>query len=217
MLAQDFAAGRYIHFVPGLAIRNGEVPDVMRGEETQIIGAGSRDEGERLYVLPGSHSKWALVRTDRIVWFATFMTGEVFAALRGHTILGRTMEGEAVDGDAFARGVAAGRDEDAVNGGLLRRLFGARTLALFDELAIADGPSYLSGLLIGAELREALAALPGDGGAPATLTIVGRSDLAGLYRSALTRAGLVPALAPDDAAATGLWRIARAAGLIGEG
>ena len=89
------------------------MPDVMRGEETQIFGAlalSGRDEG--LFLLPGTHSKWAEVKDGRIVSFRTFMTGEVFGALKDHTILGRLMR-EGGDADGFARGVAKARRSKA--------------------------------------------------------------------------------------------------------
>jgi 2-dehydro-3-deoxygalactonokinase len=80
-------AGRTIHFVPGLSIVGADgVPDVIRGEETQIVGAIGDEAGAasgcRLLVLPGTHSKWALVEGSRLVWFATFMTGELFGVLK---------------------------------------------------------------------------------------------------------------------------------------
>jgi len=206
---------REVHFVPGVSIRTGAAPDVMRGEETQIVGAAVPSDGDQLFVLPGTHSKWVLVRHGVIIWFATFMTGELFTALRDHTILGRTMSGPAVGGAAFGRGVAAGADGAAAHGGLLRRLFGARTLALFDELSADKGPSFLSGLLIGAELREAMAMLPADAATIGPAIVVGRGDLAALYAEAMRQVGVETAAGVEDAAARGLWRIAAAAGLIG--
>ena len=79
--------------VPGLSARDARgAPDVMRGEETQILGAlGASGRADGLFVLPGTHSKWARVEAGRIVDFATFMTGEVFAALKDHSLLGRLM------------------------------------------------------------------------------------------------------------------------------
>ena len=83
-------------------------PDVMRGEETQILGAlAGLGRAEASFVLPGTHSKWARVEAGRIVGFATYMTGEAFAALKGHTILGRLMEGAEPDAAGFADGVRA--------------------------------------------------------------------------------------------------------------
>src|SRR4051812_45149478 len=86
--------GLPISLVPGLSTENDAMPDVMRGEETQIFGAlalSGKDEG--LFLLPGTHSKWAEVSGGRITSFRTFMTGEVFGALKDHTILGRLMRG----------------------------------------------------------------------------------------------------------------------------
>src|SRR5438270_13782657 len=81
-----------IALVPGLSTENDGMPDVMRGEETQIFGAlALSGESDGLFLLPGTHSKWAHVQDGRIVSFSTFMTGEVFGALKEHTILGRLM------------------------------------------------------------------------------------------------------------------------------
>jgi 2-dehydro-3-deoxygalactonokinase len=219
LVRYETAAGRIVHFVPGLSIVGGEgMPDVMRGEETQIIGAvggAVGDEagaatGRRLLVLPGTHSKWALVEDGRLVWFATFMTGELYGVLREHSILGRLMAGDAVDDDAFRRGLAYARTS---GGGLLKRLFSARTLGLFGALPDSGIASYLSGLLIGSELCEALDCLE----RPPTgheITVVGSSELTGRYLAAIESAGLNGRRAIDDAGARGLVLIARAAGLI---
>ena len=111
-----------IALVPGLSTENDGMPDVMRGEETQIFGAlalSGNDDG--LFLLPGTHSKWAEVSGGRIVSFRTFMTGEVFGALKDHTILGRLMSGSAADADAFARGVREGASLESA-GALLNRV-----------------------------------------------------------------------------------------------
>jgi 2-dehydro-3-deoxygalactonokinase len=219
LVAVATPGGRAVWLVPGLSYAGKDgVPDVMRGEETQIIGcheAGAT--GRRIFLLPGTHSKWALVEGDRILRFATFMTGELFAVLKAHSILGRLMQGEAADAAAFRRGLdhAAGADH-----GLLRSLFSVRTLGLFDRLPGAGLASYLSGLLIGSEIAEARRWLAADGDAAADLTaapitIVGGESLAGLYLDALTAAGLSGQLAPPDAVVPGLLRIARAAPLQG--
>ena len=90
----------------------------------------------------------------RIVSFRTFMTGEVFGALKDHTILGRLMSGSAADADAFARGVREGASLESA-GALLNRVFATRTYGLMDKLAGTALADYLSGLLIGAEVAEA--------------------------------------------------------------
>ena len=202
--------GADLRIVPGVSLVDADgVPDAMRGEETQIFGAcGPGDSG--IAVLQGTHSKWAQVEGGRIARFATFMTGEAFAALSEHTILGRLFEGRDADAAAFAHGVAHAALEANGRGGLLHRLFSARTLGLFGRVHGAGLRSYLSGLLVGSEIAEALAWL---GQAPARVTVIGGAALGASYRAALEQRGIAAALAPPDAAALGLWRIARAAGM----
>ena len=140
-----------IAMVPGLSAENDGVPDVMRGEEVQLFGAmaltGRRDG---VFVLPGTHNKWVRVAAGRIAGFRTFMTGEFYALLATHSILARTIDADApLDEAAFRQGVAcAGHGH-----GLLHHAFGARTLSLFGRMDAASLASYLSGLLIGEELR----------------------------------------------------------------
>jgi 2-dehydro-3-deoxygalactonokinase len=181
----------------------------MRGEETQILGARAAESGRALFLLPGTHSKWALVEDGQVVRFASFMTGEVFAVLCRHSILGRLMEGEAIDPAGFTRGLAAGMRE-GTPGSLLHRAFAARTLGLFAREAPTALRGYLSGLLIGAEVAEGLAW--SGGAAP---TIVGEPALAALYAQALAAAGVQAQIGPTDAALRGLRRIAAAAGMVG--
>ena len=131
----------------------------MRGEETQIVGAVAGDASPTLAVLPGTHSKWAIARDGAIASFATYMTGEVYAVLREHSILGRmagpnpqALDPQPAAGAAFARGVRAALADGGAADSLLHRLFGARTLALRADLAPAETSDYLSGLLIGSEV-----------------------------------------------------------------
>ncbi|MDI1237584.1 MAG: 2-dehydro-3-deoxygalactonokinase [Polaromonas sp.] len=141
-----------IALVPGLSISAEGIPDVMRGEETQVIGAllllGITDA--RL-VLPGTHSKWVTVAGGRITDFSTWMTGEFYALLRQHSILARTLPAQEPPADtaAFSQGVAR-----ALAGpGLLHTAFSTRTLSLFKRMGSDTLPSYLSGLVIGEELK----------------------------------------------------------------
>jgi 2-dehydro-3-deoxygalactonokinase len=211
LVRHDTAAGRTVHFVPGLSIVGADgVPDVMRGEETQIIGEVDQAPGRRLLVLPGTHSKWALVEDGRLTWFATFMTGELYGVLKEHSILGRLMAGEADDEAAFRRGLAYGRSG---RGGLLRRLFSARTLGLFAQLPASAIGAYLSGLLIGSEVAEALDCLE-EAPSGREITVIGSSDLTQRYLTAIEAAGLRGRRALPDAGARGLFLIARAAGLV---
>lgn len=196
-----------IALVPGLSVENGGMPDVMRGEETQILGAlALSGSGDGLFLLPGTHSKWAEVRDGHIESFRTFMTGEVFGALKEHTILGRLMSGSAADAEAFARGVHEGASLDSA-GALLNRVFATRTYGLMDKLPGAALSDYLSGLLIGAEVAEATRQ------SKAAVTIIASPALAQRYTDALRLLGRDSTLAPADCVAAGHWRIARAAAL----
>ena len=131
------STGRKVQLVPGLTgTDDAGVAEVMRGEETQIVGVLSAIGGNGLACLPGTHSKWARVEDGRIAGFATHMTGETFAALRGHTILGRMMRDGPADGAPFDAGVRALRRA----GGLLHHIFGVRALALAGGCAEAEPP-----------------------------------------------------------------------------
>ena len=188
--------GAEVRIVPGLSDRDPDgVPEVMRGEETQLAGVLEEDG---LVCLPGSHSKWARVAGGRIEGFTTFLSGEAFAAIRHGTILGRMMAEAPPDPAAFARGV----ERSGGHGHLLHQLFGVRALGLFGELADTASASYLSGLLIGHEVRAAMP--PG-----ARVLLVGSATLCDLYADAIDRCGGRATIAAPDAAATGLFRISR--------
>lgn len=196
-----------IAIVPGVLKDDEAAPDVIRGEEVEVLGALARlGVADGLFVLPGTHSKWVRVKDGRITTFATYMTGEVFAALRGHTILGRLMEEGAVSDDGFRRGVEAAAGLDGP-GSLLGRLFSLRALGLTGRLAGADSADMLSGLLIGAELRDAAA------GAEA-FTLVANPALAERYARAATFLGLPHARAPEGCGPAGQHAVAKAAGFI---
>ena len=138
------------------------------------------------------------------------MTGEVFAVMRAHSILGRLMLSAGFDDAAFNRGVKAGLDLAPTSGGLLHRLFSVRTLGLVGELAEAALESYLSGLLIGSEIREALLTAGSD---RIDLVLVGSSDLVARYDRALSVAGLTVTRAAPQAAARGQYLLAQLASL----
>ncbi len=218
LVCVETGSGHPLSIVPGVSYRTAAgPPDVMRGEETQILGslAQGGSGGSEIFVLPGTHSKWALVAGRRIVWFATFMTGELYAVLKAHSILGRLIEGETHDAVHFRRGLAEAAEASPQAGGLLHKLFSARTLALFGELPRAGVASYLSGLLIGSELGEALASLGARLAAPpVAASVIGEAALARLYGAALEARGIAARLAEADAAARGLLSIARTAGLL---
>ncbi len=208
------APDRALAFLPGLrTLHHADTPDVMRGEEVQIFGALDAlgvDEG--VFVLPGTHSKWAVVENRRIVRFHTFMTGELYALLRHQSILARLMPAQdaAPSSDpALAQAFVQGC-EHAREGTLLHRLFTIRPRGLFDQLPAAAQPEYLSGLLVGEEIREAIAML---GEAPA-VHLVCNATLAERYGRALSAFGLTGAAVPDGASFRGMLAIAREQGLL---
>lgn len=142
-----------VGIVPGVRrIADGR-GDVMRGEEVQLLGAVAAGlvPADALLCQPGTHAKWARMAGGAIADFVTAMTGEMFALLRRHALIGAAMTGEARDGDAFRRGVADAGDDD-----LLARLFGVRAASVLGLRDDADAASYVSGLLIGSDARARL-------------------------------------------------------------
>lgn len=194
-----WGASRSAWIAPGVSTRDaGGVPDVMRGEETQILGVLEQLPPAASVCLPGTHSKWVEVQEGRIVAFATHMTGEAFATLRAHSILGRMMEDAPVDARRFEDGLQRSREP----GGMLHHLFGIRALGLFGELPNAAAASYLSGLLIGHEL----AAL---GATPRTVHLLGAEALVPSYRHALEHLGHRTVVLDADSAVEGLRLLAQ--------
>jgi 2-dehydro-3-deoxygalactonokinase len=207
LTVMDFGAGHRLHIVPGLRCvgRDGQA-DVMRGEETQLWGAALAPG--TCCVLPGTHSKWAWVGDDDCVeTFQTWMTGELYALLTQHGILGRLMQfGGAFDAAAFDDGVRLGLAHHAE---LPHTLFAARTAGLTGQRSADALPDFLSGLLIGAELAGAR-----RHSATPQVTLLGDGALCDRYARALQTAGVAVQRAVPDATTRGQWRVARAAGLI---
>ena len=202
-----------IWFVPGVRWADAHAIDVMRGEETQIVGALTTCGLTRAVLcLPGTHSKWATVEGGRIVGFRTYMTGELYGVLRRHSILGRLMPGEPADDRADDVAFALGLARAAAPGGLLHHLFSARTAGLFERIAAPALADYLSGLVIGDEVANALATVPRD----APVLLVGAEALCQRYARALARRDVAVTRLPEEVGARGLHAIARAAGLLGD-
>ena len=201
--------GVEVHIVPGVIEQVG-LPNVMRGEETQVLGVlqNLSTRGESLIGLPGSHSKWVEVVDGCITHFDTFMTGELFAVLSKHSILGRTQQSaEQFQAEAFDRGVRVALSADGQRG-VLSTLFSARTLGLTGALAADEQPDYLSGLLIGHEL----AGLP-NSARTLPITLVGAAPLCARYQRALALCGFAHVSLAQEATERGLWQLALAAGL----
>ncbi|HEY2662600.1 MAG TPA: 2-dehydro-3-deoxygalactonokinase [Caulobacteraceae bacterium] len=189
--------------VPGLSLTRADgVHDVMRGEETQILGALDNSLSG-LVITPGTHSKWVHIAGRRISSFRTFMSGEFYALLCEHSILGRLMNGREHSPGPYRLGVTRALTDPA----LLSLLFSARAEGLFGALEPGEIAAYLSGLLIGAEIRSALA----ETSASEPITIIAAPQIAGLYQTALAEAGRKDVRVIDgaDAAARGLFLIGR--------
>ena len=192
-----------IGIVPGLSTFNDQTPDVMRGEEIQIFGALSnlqRTNAE--FVLPGTHSKWAMVTDGQIQSFKTFMTGEFYALLSQHSILAKTCLPDAPwKKDVFLEGVM----QSQKSGGLLHHTFSARSLALFEKLNPAQSSSYISGLLIGEEIKSARSPQTGTN---EHLFILGNSQLTQRYACALAALEIQAQSLTDEITWSGLWSLA---------
>ena len=168
-----------IRILPGLAQRDAAAPDVMRGEETQLLGAaGELGSGNHLVCMPGTHSKWVRLSGGKVEGFSTFMTGELFEAVAKHTILSHAIaEAGAVPGDSAAFRTAVKRMVE--NPALATsQLFSVRAGSLIAGLSPEDARARLSGTLIGLEIAGALSMVAE--GTPVALVVSG--GLGVLYR-----------------------------------
>ncbi len=175
-----------VRILPGVSCRRHDGrPDVLRGEEIELLGLARLIGRDGIAVLPGAHTKWAWLQGERIGEFFTSMSGEMFERLTAAGLLASITEGEAKDGAAFEEGVHTGRERRLSLGTLL---FGARARVMQGDLAMADATSYLRGLLIGSEIGDALHLYPELGERPVPL--VGEGSLIGLYARALELSGI---------------------------
>lgn len=177
--------------------------NVMRGEETQIVGVAS-PVGKTLMITPGTHSKWAVVQAGTIESFRTYMTGEIYAVLQKHSILGRLMQGgigAQFDAASFLDGVHVGLAEAA----LLHSLFSVRTQGLFEQKTPAALVHYLSGILIGSEVSAEARSHVMD----STVVIIASTELTNLYQIALSACGFrdVRHVDAEGAVTQGLWKL----------
>ncbi len=201
ILSFEIAGGTRVAIVPGLVVDDATA-DVMRGEETQILGVGVDDA---VVVLPGTHSKWALLRNGRIESFRTFMTGEVFGLFTHRSVL-RLLAEPSIEGEAERAAFRAGLAAATAGGGLLHRAFFARAGVLTGKLAPCDVEPHVSGLLIGSEVGEAMKLAPDD----LPLVLVADGIVATNYREAIAAAGReVELVDPERAFVDGLIRLAR--------
>jgi 2-dehydro-3-deoxygalactonokinase len=197
-------AGTDNRILPGIAQVRADRPDVMRGEETQLLGM--LDPGfTGLVCIPGTHSKWIRIEAGEVVAFSTYMTGELFSVISQHSILSHAVEvaGQlAASSQPFREGVAAAM---AAPSGLTSSLFRLRAAQLLGFAQRSDGTDRLSGLLIGTEIADATAQF----GRPRSLRLLRAGHLGQLYESALRACG-IDAIAHDaeEASRHGLSRAA---------
>ncbi|WP_300973877.1 2-dehydro-3-deoxygalactonokinase [Sphingomonas sp. LHG3406-1] len=174
--------GERAWIVPGASFVDGQRGDVIRGEETQFFGAvhAGLCDADALICHPGTHNKWALMEGGRLTRFRTVMTGEMFSILKAQSLIKAWLDREAHPGEAFAEGVARGLEGRA----LTADLFTVRARVLLGSLAEDEVSSFVSGLLIGADLRTGTKGMPGG-----EVVVMGRGALTRLYATALTQLG----------------------------
>lgn len=165
---------RSCFIVPGYRQRLGDAADVMRGEETQLLGAVAQGHRDGWFVLPGTHSKWVQLRDGRIAALTTYMTGELFDLLATHGTLAAASESSATSAEAFAAGFRA-----QPHAALSNALFGCRARIVTSAMPAAHARSFLSGVLIGAEWHDARRR--GGGTLPPRVTIIGSPELTARY------------------------------------
>jgi 2-dehydro-3-deoxygalactonokinase len=187
-------------FLPGVAAFGADA-DVMRGEEIQVFGA-VEDDFEGVVVLPGTHSKWVAVSGGAIRDLATYLSGETWGLLMKHSIVGRLAPAEPVeDAAAFADGLARAKVA-ALPGDLLHDVFTARSRVLVSGMAATAIGDYLSGMLIGAEIRAGLARTGAR-----HVVLVGEEGLVARYMTACAAFGIEARAGRPDAALEGFRKL----------
>lgn len=187
--------------VPGLSVNGEGRSDVMRGEEVQLLGAVAAGlaPADALLCQPGTHCKWARIGGGRVTGFRTAMTGEMFALLKGHSLLGDFLTGAVADGPAFRAGLALAQDDR-----LLSNLFGERAGVVLGHRDVGETAARVSGLLIGTDVREQAL----DAGE--AVYILADAALGDLYMAAVTAAGGEPVLLDSHTAfaagITAIWK-----------
>ena len=171
-----------IAIVPGLSVMDDGRADVMRGEEVQLLGAVASGmiPADCVVGHPGTHNKWVRVRNGQIASFRTVMTGELFAMLRDRGMLAEMLNSEVTLGDAFDDGVRRG----LAGSTLTAELFSVRAAVLLGSLPRESASSFVSGLLVGADVAVGLGFADA-----ADIVLMGDADLTTLYAAALATAG----------------------------
>ena len=171
-----------IAIVPGVSYQADGRADVMRGEEVQLLGAVAQGwlAPQSIVCHPGTHDKWASIEDGRIASFRTVMTGEIFNLLKEHSILADLLAAPAAADADFEAGARHGLASDD----LIAELFAVRARVLLGVAPREGAASYVSGLLIGSDIRIGLRSAP-----PGEIVVMGRPELTGLFARALSVAG----------------------------
>lgn len=189
---------RDIRIMPGLSKPDVNSPDVMRGEETQLLGLNRLvpATGERFVCMPGTHSKWVHMQGKTVADFVSFITGDAYAVLSRYSVLRHSLSGESVDpaSAAYRDAVRASLDRPA---DIFARLFSIRPASLLQDLGAADASARLSGYLIGQEIAGARARFS----LPERIDLIGGQQLGALYAEALSVAGISCSMHDSDALA----------------
>lgn len=197
-LRQLCAVAEGVWIIPGLKIEQDGDFNVMRGEETQLLGACQLAPAE-CYVLPGTHCKWVQVAGGAVRYFATAMTGELHHLLMTQSLIGKGLTAQQPDDAVFERGLEKGLAQPS----LISELFVARAARVLGGLAASSVSDYLSGLLIGAEV-----ATLGQRFRTSVITLVGEPALNARYGRAMKARGMtVNSCSGDEALLAGMARI----------
>ncbi|HBY9607637.1 TPA: 2-dehydro-3-deoxygalactonokinase [Klebsiella pneumoniae] len=195
---QLYEVAEKVWIVPGLKVAQAADYDVMRGEETQLLGAWQLMPAE-CYVMPGTHCKWVQVVGGGVRQFAMAMTGELHHLLMTQSLIGKGLPAQQPDDAAFERGLEKGLAQPS----LISELFVARAARVLGGLAASSVSDYLSGLLIGAEV-----ATLGQRFCTSAVTLVGEPALNARYGRAMKARGMmVNSCSGDEALLAGMARI----------
>ena len=190
-----------IFIVPGLSSGVFAFMDVMRGEETQVFSLPQEAYSGGIVCLPGTHSKWVSCTGSTINYFATFMTGELFSSIKTSSSIKPVIQHEDFDQDAFKEGILLSRSP----GGLSHHVFSIRSRLVAGETTCSAHASYLSGLLIGAEINAGLTLCPVEH----SVTLIGNKSLLRQYDLAFSLFGVATtSMSSDQASVRGLWKLA---------
>lgn len=182
--------------VPGLhCSHNNNYRDVLRGEELQVLGWLAQDisraQGRHLICLPGTHTKWVLVNNGQVLMFKTAMTGELFDLLSNHSVLIQQPTSE-FNEPAFKYGAKYTLASEF--GSFIHGLFSVRSKQLFNELAPEHATSYLSGMLIGSDVRAALNATEWNFNELVSVNVIGNHQLSEYFTKVLAMQGIEAAI-----------------------